>query len=279
MNSASDDAARIKKEIDGGMVPVLDPKNFVQMTFGGVNNGLFLFVRELIERFSWMAGNLVTMGGLAPQAGTLGQERLLSEQSNGQVAGYQETTAAFVTSNVESLNWYWWNDPVSEYETRYEVKGYEEVWRKQMIGPWNSQKMGMMKRDGPMPKVKIDPHSMRSVTPSQRAADLMQVVSSIYLPMAQIAQQQGISLDLNALLSIVGELKDIPELKRILTLIEPPQEQPQGQAASGKPAETTRNYNRRSLGQDSSQAQGAEMDATLMANSNSMNGKMSPSSM
>lgn len=281
MNAASDDAARIKKEVDGGMVPVQDPKNFAQMTFGGVNNGLFLFVRELIDRFSWMAGNLVTMGGLAPQAGTLGQEELLSQQSNGQVAGYQEVTADFVRSNAEALNWYWWNDPVSDYETKYEVPGYEEVWRKQTIAPWNSTKPQALKRDGPMPKVKIDPHSMRAVTPSQRAQDLIQVVTAIYMPLAQMAQQQGISLDFNEFLRIIGDLKDIPDLTRVLTVTEPPQEQPggAGSAAPGKPAETTRNYNRRSLGNGSAQAQDAGLDATLMKNSSSMNGKMSPSSM
>lgn len=284
MGNNSEDAARVQKTPDGGMAGVSNPQSVVPVTMGGINQGLMLFMRELIERFSWMSGNLVTMGGLAPQAGTLGQEELLSQQSNGQVAGYQDTTTAFVKSNIEALNWFWWNDPISSYETKYEVPGVPEVWRSQKIAPWNDGDPNALKRDGPMPKIRVDPHSMRSMTPSQRASDLMQIVQAVYLPMAQIAQQQGISLDLNELFSILGDLKDIPDLRRVLTVTEPPQDMALGSTEQGsaKPAETTRNYNRRSLGSNSAQAQDADMDATLAAGAakpRNMNGKMSPSSM
>lgn len=260
------DAERIRKAQDNSLVPITgDPKNFVPMVTGGPNQGLFVIMREFISRFMEQGGNLATVGGLAPQAGTLGQEQLLASQSNGQVAGMQDATTTFVSKSIESLNWYWWHDPQRVMSSKYEVEGVPEVWIKRQVHPWDHSDPSALKRSGPMPKIKVDPYSMRHTTPQQRADDIIKFVTRIYAPLAQSFEKQGVALDLNEVLAIVGKYWDMPELKRIFATQDSqsaPEEQGEPQQP-GMPPETTRNYVRRSLGGNSAQAQGASLDNAL----------------
>ncbi len=259
--SDADSAEEIRKMLDGGFAFVNNPKNVVATSFNGPNQGLFTFMRELIQRASWVMGNIETMGGLATQAGTLGQEELLAQQSNGQIAGMQDATLSAVSQIVKSLNWFYWHDPVNVATVKDSLEGSDR-WITREVHPWTSQKPGVMKRTGPMPQVKVDPYSMRHSTPKQRSDDLIQVVTQIWAPLAQLAREQGNTLDFNQFLTMLGEYRDMPELKKILTMQEPiaPEQGPPSAAGPTKPVETTRNYNRRSQG-GSPQSQ----DAALMS--------------
>jgi hypothetical protein len=278
----SDDGERARTANDGEMLGLNNPGAIQEVVQGGPNQGLFLFMKELTDRFSLMAGNLITMGGLAPQASTLGQEELLAQQSNGQVASMQDETAAFVAKVAKNMLWYWWYDPYKVIRTKLDnIPGVHVVQEIHPAGtpPMYDPRTGMtrqpMARNGSMPRLKIDPYSIRHATPQQRANDLIDVVTKIYVPLAQIAMQQGISLDFNEFLSEIGKLKDMPALGRILTIQEPPETESAtgGRRAAGMPQETTRNYNRRSLGNGSAQAQDAMME-TALESSAPMNGQL-----
>lgn len=262
--SNPEDGEAINKANDGDSVPVDDPKSVMDVTTGGGDAGLMQWTLEVIKRFMEQGGNLMTMGGLAPQAQTLGQEELLSQQSNGQVASMQDVTVSFVSKVADCMLWYFWNDPRMVMNSPVDDPHLPDIHLVRKVYPWNSNQQGM-KRTGPKPDVKIDPYSMRHTTPQQRTKDLMSIVTGLYTPLAQVFQQQGVVLDLNKLLAILAKNIDAPDLQSILSMQEPIQ---QGDGNSpgqspGSPQETTRNYVRRSIGGESAQAKDMEQSNEL----------------
>lgn len=274
------DGAMMNKANDGDSVGVEDPDSFKEVKQGGPDVGLYQFSKELLERFMEQAGNLATMGGLASQAGTLGQEELLQQQSNGQIAYMQDVTLAFVADVCDRMLWYYWHDPRLIAQSKVNDPNLPDVNYVRHVYPGENATpeiaahidgRDVMRRLGDKPNIKIDPYSMRHTTPQQRAKDLMSIVTQVYVPMAQIAQQQGVVFDFNTFLGIIGSYMDAPDVQRILSIQAPPQtgdSLPTGGGASGgptKPPETTRNYNRRSAGANSQAAQQGERQNQISA--------------
>lgn len=278
-----EDAKRIKNADDGDLLGLDDPEAAKELIQGGPFQGNHLFVRDLIEKFNWAAGNLATMGGLMPQANTLGQEELLAQQSNGQIAAMQAETYAFVGDVVESLLWFWWYNPDKVLTTKLENAYFPDisltsdvhpakakdpvnpVTGQPIINPHTGKPIKLMKRQGKMPQIKIDPYSMRYQTPQQRLQFLIQMMTQVYAPLGQVCQQQGVVPDMNALFTMAGKLGDAPDLATILSITEPPAQETASSSAgsASKPPETTRNYVRRSLGGQSAQANSAGMETEL----------------
>lgn len=277
-SSNPEDGEALRTANDGDNVPVQDPKAVSEIVQGGPHGGLFQWMKDVVDRFMVMGGNLLTMGGLAPQAGTLGQEELLAQQSNGQVASMQDSTVTFVSDVCSSALWYFWNDPRLVMKSPVNDPRLPDVDYVREVFPWNHADPGQLRRTGDVPDLKIDPYSMRHSTPQQRVKDLMQVVTQVYVPMAALAQQQNIAFDFNAFLGIVAKYLDAPDLQSILTIQE--QQGDVGNAGEStetgpKPAQTSREYVRRSIGGQSRQAQEMESDNELSMAAAGSNGKMS----
>jgi hypothetical protein len=266
---------------------VLDPQGVIELTTGGPHAGLFQWTKEVVNEFMRQGGNLLTMGGLASQAGTLGQEELLAQQSNGQIAAMQEVTLSFVSKCADSMLWYYWHHPSLQMEAPIFDPRLPDVRYPRTVMPGSAPPMmpnerGVMmptlRRTGDKPLVKIDPYSMRHKTPQQRAKDLTGFLTGIYVPLAQLFQAQGIMLDLNAFTGMFAEYIDAPDLQSIFTMGQPPQgDANTSPAGPSKPPSTERVQTRRSIGGASSQAQEMEMDNEVsamaaMENGNSNNG-------
>ena len=264
-NSPADGQA-INNANDGQGVPLSSPNAVKEMVTGGPHAGLFQWTKEVITRFMEQAGNLMTMGGLAPQAGTLGQEELLAQQSNGQLATMQDTTHAFVSKCIDSMLWYYWYHPELRMDAEVNDPMLPDVHYLRQVYPGNHPDPNVLRRTGQKPDLKIDPHTMRSMTPQQRAKDLTSIVTQIYIPLAAVAQQQGIMFDFNAFLGIMAKYMDAPDLQSIISLQTPPQNV--GNSPASEPTgqqSTTHEYTRRSVGDQSSRAQKMEMDNELSA--------------
>jgi hypothetical protein len=72
--------------------------------------------------------------------------------------------------------------------------------------------------------VKIDPYSIRFTTPEQKANDLIGIFTQLIVPLVPILQAQGRTPDMDAFLKIVGRYKDMPELAKVMQMIDPPAE-------------------------------------------------------
>ncbi len=238
---ATEDGERVLKTSDGEAFKCDNPKDLQVMGFGGPNQQNFALGTSLIDRFSWLAGNLDIMGGLSPQSKTATQDKLLSQNASAAIADKQSVTVRGVACVIRALCWYWWKDPFQTMRSRHSLPGMPEMSIERKVTPM--QRQGIKFEDL---EVDVDPYSMRHQTPQEKVQAINSVVQQLQ-PLMPLAQQQGIMLDLNALVDKLAKYLDLPELAEILTVQEPPQQEAGSEPQQpGQPAETTRNYTRES---------------------------------
>ncbi len=284
---ASEDGTRVMQANDGDLIKVDNPDKINLVQMGGPHQGNFLFVDHLFQLFSKMAGNLEMMGGLAPQSKTATQDKMLNQNSSSQIASMQADVTNFTGGALKKLCWYWWNHPQQVMRVKHSLPGLPDVSITRELHP-----RGAMQPTGqPQPlqrrakwadlEVNVDPYSLQDQTPQGIVAALQQIVGQTILPLMGPLQQQGIGLDLNAFLTMLGKYLNLPQLAEIVTIQEPPQGEEPPQPGGTKPAETTRNYVRRSLGNESEQGQGEDLRATLEKGmgQGQANGQLSPAGM
>jgi hypothetical protein len=227
-----------------------------EVRFGGpdqVNLAFFLGLNELFNRH---AGNLDTLGGLAPQADTLGQEEILGNNANQRVFYMRRKTASFVGAILKSLGHYLYSDPFVELGLEKQIPGT------QLSIPTTfsaENRVGEAKDFD----ISIEPYSMVYRSPQSQLRNFLELFQTVVLPMAPLLQAQGVGIDGGAIVRIISEYSDTPELNEVLTALPPPdpmamggmpgQGQPgQGQPEGpGKPPVTTRNYVRKNVSQGS----------------------------
>ena len=256
---ATEDGDRVIRANDMELIRCDNPDKIKMVSFNGPNQQNYMLFEAMKQLFSWLAGNLDVMGGLSPQGDTATQEKLLNSNSSAAIDEMQQRTVDFSSSVISALCWYWHHHPTAVMRSEYSAPGLQGMSVVRHVHPQGKGRGPMggkrLARDHGYEDmdIRVDPYSMPHLTPQQRLAMLNQIVQQTYLPMAQLAQQQGVSLDFNVYLQKVGKYMDDPDLQDILTVQEPPQETGgggAGQDAGGpKPATTTREYTRRSMGQ------------------------------
>ena len=266
------DGEALNKANDGETVPVTNPKAVTQVVQGGPHAGLYQFTRELIDRFKEQCGNLDTLGGLASQAGTLGQEELLAKQSSGKIAAMQDKTLSFVTKCADAILWYAWHNPRLIMETEYRNPELPNMAFTRRLHPGDTEG-DLMKRVGPKPDLKIEPYSLRTKTPQQRLSEITMFVKQMWAPLAQVAMSQGVTLNFNKMVEIAARNMDLPELMEVLT-VGNGVDKTVGNSESSMPTQTSREYIRKDVGQPSGREQQSEMDNMVSAMAAAGNGQM-----
>lgn len=265
---ATEDGNRIQNANDGDMVKADNPDAARQIAYGGPDQTIFLFGQHMKDVASWVAGNLDIMGGLSPQSRTATQDKMLNENSSRAVADMQETTVTWMSLIGKAMGWFYHHHPTLQMRTRLALPGAPHLAIDRVATPQDRRQIPWSDL-----RLKVDPYSLKFQTPESRLQALVQVLSTIQ-PFMGLAQQQGIGLDLNALLLKMGKYMDLPDLSEILSVVEPPDQQAGPSTpdqGGGMPAETTRNYVRRSLGGDSAGSKRQDLTAQLMsANGNGM---------
>jgi hypothetical protein len=264
---ASEDGQTIVGANDGEAHKVENPDAAKVYKFGGADPALFAFFTATKEMFNWLAGNLDLQGGLSPQSKTASQDRMLNENASANTASMQATTVEFAACVCDSLGWWGWHHPDAEMKARFELDGAPEVQTVRRLYPRNARDpMGnprALRRQAKWDEmdVRVDPYSMGHKSPEQRAAMLDQMVTQVVAPMMGLLQQQGVVFDAHEWASIVSEYRDMPEVRRILSIQAPPAGGPGGSSGgaaaegAGMPAATNRTYTRENVSSRSQQGQ------------------------
>ncbi len=238
--SASEDGTRTLDTDDGEFTKVDDPAAINMVDFGGPNQNNFAMFMSGKELFSWMAGNLDMLGGLAPQSKTATQDEILAKNATGAMSDMQTSSLIFTESVGRALLWFHHHHPTQVHQSVYKVPGGGGIESTRNLTPKQRQRV-------PFDAIgcKVDPYSLSYQTPQMRLQALMQTLMQVYVPLAQQAQQQGVGLDMNKLFQKIGRMSDDPTLEEVLSVAAPVQEQP-GEAQQGptKPPDTTRTYER-----------------------------------
>jgi hypothetical protein len=234
-----EDAEALKKANDGegirysGMKPE-------QITVGGIDAPTLAFYLQVRDLFSYFAGNIDSLGGLAPATETVGQDRLLSEAASSRLKSMGEATIDYARDIFKALAWYAWTDPVRQRVIAKPVKGTDLSVRR----VWSEET-----REGDFLdfNLDIDVYSMQDDSPSTKLNKIGTALERFVFPILPQVEAQGGKVDIQKLLSIIATLGNVPELSDIVKFSEPPEDgqQPKGNPnPSMKPAHTTRTYER-----------------------------------
>ncbi len=265
----TEDGDKITETNDGDVANISNVENVQEVTYGAPNPQLFELFNAFKELFSWMSGNLEIMGGLSPQSKTASQDQLMNQNSSATISQMQSRVLDHVADIGKSLSWYWHHDPTKVLRSDFSIPGSSRSIPTYST-PDQRQRVPFEDMD-----ITVDPYSLQHQTPQSRLAGLMQFIQGTFTPLAALAQQQGIALDMNQLFNLVGKYMDQPDMPTILTTAQPPTQDTQGQGAGGQaggqpetptmPQQTTRTYERRSTGGDTSQGRMQDVSNAMSA--------------
>jgi hypothetical protein len=243
------DAQRVQHASDGELVASNNPANVSQMRFGGAEQTTMAAAALVNEKASYVGGNINSYAGLSSDANTLGQQELMSNSANGRIRSMQQHILIAVRDIFRDIGWHIWNDPLVDLTLTGEIRGtdveFETRWPRQEDEFGNEHDL----REGQYNDLnfEIDPFSMKDQTPEGKLALLRNVVQTEVIPLIGALQQAGKTFDIGGYFRLVGEFADMPELAELIQDAAMPAEE-QGPPPSfekpGKPANTTRTYER-----------------------------------
>lgn len=252
-SAVGEDGKRAIDANDGEAWNMANPKELIKVNFGGPDQRLFEMSNSFRELFSWLSGNLEIMGGLGAQSKTATQDEMLNQNSSASISEMQDRVMTGVSRVVKSMLWFWHHNPRKFMKSKFSLPGMPEISTVRKVSPLQRQRIPFEEMD-----IRVDPCSMVHMTPQMRGAALDQLVMQILTPLMPLMQQQGIQFDVNAYLRKRAKYMDMPDLPEIVS-VQDPVVQPGSSSVDdgsnqmgGMPAETTRNYNRRSTGGDTS---------------------------
>lgn len=218
---------------------------------GGIDQSTLAFFLQSRDLYSYFAGNLDSLGGLAPQAETLGQEEIMTNASNARLHDMRDAVYNLSRSVYKTLAWYEWTDPIRTRTITKKVPNTEI----EMKTVWSPAT-----REGRFIDYNfdIDVYSMQDNSPETQMQKLQMVTQNYVLPLLPLIQQQGGQVDLESFFDLIGKYANLPELSEYLRFVETPEQNPSeqvqgnpqpqtaggGSAGGQQPAQTTRRYER-----------------------------------
>ena len=218
----TEDAERIRQTSDGEVVAVQNPDAIQPKVMGGIDQSNFAFMIQSKNLFSWLAGNLDSLGGLSPQADTLGQDQMLFAAANQRVAGMQDRVMIYAKEIMTDFAYYLWQDPMESYPIQLEEQGLPPL--ETTLDPEEREQTSYFDHE-----VDVEPYSMQFQSPGQRLGMINQLVSTVIMPGLPLLQQQGKHLDMDALLKLYSKYANLPELEDLVVT----QEEQVSQEAAG----------------------------------------------
>lgn len=210
-----DDAEKIRKAERNSWQRINDPKSIAQVEVGGIDQRDMAFATFIQEEYDRFAGNLQAMGGLGPQAATVGQEEIVQGNVSRMEADMRMNVVIFASDCILDLGRLMWEDETLELQSSM------------LVGPSGinvSANWTPGHRVGKFDDYdfRVEPYSMVFKTPQQHLQEIFQVLHEI-APLWPMFQASGATIDAMALLDEIARLMNKPELKRIITFAIPPE--------------------------------------------------------
>jgi hypothetical protein len=211
--SGADDAVKIQKAERNSWVRMNDPKNIQQVEVGGIDQRDLAFSTFVQDEFDRFAGNLQAMGGLGPQAATLGQEELVHGQLSRMESDMRIAVVNFASDCILDLGRLMWEDQTLELQTSMPV-GNSGI---NVSSNWTPDNRVGNFEDY---EFKVEPYSMVFKTPQQHVQEIFQVLHELG-PLWPMFQASGATLDAEALVDELARYMNKPFLKRLISFATP----------------------------------------------------------
>ncbi len=191
-----------------------EPKTLVA---GGVNQKTLAFYLQTRDLFSYFAGNLDSLGGLAAMSETATQDKLLSAAASAQLKDMSVRTIDALRELFSALAFYEWNDPIKRRTLQKQIPNSTITIPVQ----WNAES-----RTGNFETINIDidVYSLQDESPSTKLQKLSLIMREYVQPYIQLIQQVGGTVDIQRLLQIVARYSDTPEVNEIVMFMDQPPE-------------------------------------------------------
>lgn len=235
-HAAAEDAQRVQDAKDGEIVLVGNPEMIRQVVFGGPDPNNQQFFEASRSLFSWLAGNLDILAGLQSQAKTLGQEKLLNQNSSRSIVHMEGRVNRHLSDSLEALGWYYHHHPTLAMETVKKLDySPNPIMRTVHPATANVDPRENHIRNFPYDKmrVKVNPYSLPYSTPAEKSQALQAIIMNVLTPMMGPLREAGYQFDVAQFTEIIAKYDDMPELRRLFQMAPPPEPEggrPQGEA-------------------------------------------------
>jgi hypothetical protein len=233
------DAERANAVPDGGAFQMNSKVH--EETFGGIDAQNLAFRIQATEDWKSWAGNIDTLAGLGPQAGTAAQDEQIGRTASVRPAAMKDSVDVFKKECIEALGSYVWTDPSKVYRFEKPIRGTDSS---------IPVKWGPGKRKGKWSdfQFNISPYSHRNMSPIERYRQLVSFMNEMVAPYLPMMMQTGKAINFEDLYWHAGRLLGMPEIEDVLDII-PLSERGGGlndhdELSAGKPPITKRSYER-----------------------------------
>jgi hypothetical protein len=203
------DAQRIVAAKDGQAIRVDSPGAVQEVKMGGPTQEVGVMNDDVLKKFNYLAGNPDLLSGTAKPSPTLGQDQIFTEASSQLLASMQDQVYKFARGILEDMAFYNIEDPDPSHNIFDEpLKGLivpVEITKQDLKGSFMDYTF------------EVVPYSMSHMTPGQRITAVQQFLQA-YAPFAQMAMQQGVTLDFEKLAEIWAQNRNLPELRDLFNI-------------------------------------------------------------
>jgi len=262
-----DDAQRLRTAERNGWYRGKSPEQIKQFETGGIDQRDMAMATFLQDEFDRFAGNLQAMGGLGPQAATLGQDELVHGEMSRNVADMRMSVVTFASACILDLGRLMWNDQTLEIQSSIPV-GNTGV---QIPSNWTPDERRGNFEDY---EFRVEPYSMIFTTPQKKLQELFGVLREV-APLWPMFQASGATLDAEAIVDEIARLTNRPEFKRFITFATPAAMLGGDQNTIRSPAVTSRETVRKNVPTGGTRdARSSATIQALMGGKSQVNGQM-----
>jgi hypothetical protein len=174
------------------------------LSFGGVNEKHYAAIGYFHDFLTRISGNTELIGGAKAQSNTLGQDQILMGNATVRLEDMRGAVHDMAASIMEKLAWYVWHDDAMSLNMSQKHAGGIELpvsWApNDRVGAFNEYDFG------------VSMHSRQNETPEVKYNKIKDMISSVILPLAPFAAQNGSFPNVDTLVNTAGEALDLPEI-------------------------------------------------------------------
>lgn len=200
---------KIKEAKDGDVVKMTNMNGAVMQNFGTIEQTTFALGERIMDKFSWLAGNLDTLGGLSQQAGTATQEGMLNQNASMSIQDMQNVLFDFMKKIYQQVVYFIWENPYIEIPYYLPIKGIDKV----LYSVYNENE-----KEGEYFNYMFDlsPYSIDNNSPGSKLMAIKQILNEIIFPMLPLMQQQGLTIDYENTIKLIAKYADIKDIDEIV---------------------------------------------------------------
>lgn len=236
-----EDAKRLNNAGDGETIRGEDPDKIKTVRSGGIDQSNFAFFMDSMQRFDYMH-RISALGGNAAMSDTARQDEQMAGSASQRVQKMADRLRTATAGVFRSLAWHLFYEPGKQPPIMFRIPGSDiEV----------EDRYTPDKREGDFLDYGFDivPYSNQRKTPADEVRELDETFQ-IVLQAGPAAMQAGVLANVEGYLKARADITGFKYLEDLVTFAGPqaPEEQGGEMPSAGMPANTTRNYVRRSSG-------------------------------